>query len=175
MLIRAQRPMKADAGECEAQEQPLLWTGAFYLSAGKQPLSPSGWRTTQLRWLECSQSRSRVHWQRQTLWGMLAKTTMHDNTHAWLRQQPVALQELVLKGVSCGVVAFTLIALNNCSQSLCYFEHLDKCFLRRVSNGHCAYCFAVIEPCLASGMRVDPLGHAGYFNCVRDTRSDDRH
>jgi hypothetical protein len=24
-------------------------------------------------------------------------------------------------------------------------------------------------------MRVDPLGHAGYFNCVRDTRSDDRH
>ena len=35
MLIRAQRPMKADAGECEAQEQPLLWTGAFYFISRK--------------------------------------------------------------------------------------------------------------------------------------------
>ena len=65
---------------CEAQEQPLLWTGAFYLSAGKQQLSLSGGRTTQLRWLECSQSCSRLHWQRQTLWDMLAKTTMHEWT-----------------------------------------------------------------------------------------------
>jgi len=40
--------LHADAGECEPQEQPLLWTGAFYLSAGKQQLSLSGGRTAQL-------------------------------------------------------------------------------------------------------------------------------
>jgi hypothetical protein len=70
----------ADARECEAQEQPLLWTGAFYRSAGKQQLSLSGGRTTPLGWLECSQSCSRLHWQRPPLWDMLAKTTMHEWT-----------------------------------------------------------------------------------------------
>jgi hypothetical protein len=68
----------ADARECEAPEQPLLGTGAFYLSAGKQSLSLSGGRTTQLGWLECSPSCARLHWQRPPLWDMLAKTTMQE-------------------------------------------------------------------------------------------------
>jgi hypothetical protein len=46
----------------------------------KATVSLSGGRTTQLRWLECSQSCSRLHWQRQTLRDLLAKTTMHEWT-----------------------------------------------------------------------------------------------
>ena len=72
--------LHAAARECEAQEQPLLWTGAIYLSARKQQLSLSGWGTAQLRWFECSQSCPRLHWQRQTLRSMLAKNTMHEWT-----------------------------------------------------------------------------------------------
>jgi transposase len=72
--------LHADARECEAQEQPLLRTGAIYLSARKQQLSLSGWGTAQLRWVECSQSCSRLHWQRQTLRSLLAKNTMHEWT-----------------------------------------------------------------------------------------------
>jgi len=44
---RGNHSVHADGRECEAQEQPLLWTGAFYLSGGKQQLSLSGGRTTQ--------------------------------------------------------------------------------------------------------------------------------
>ena len=72
--------LHADARECEAQEQSLLRTGEFYLSARKQQLSLSGWGTAQLRWVECSQSCSRLHWQRQTLRSLLAKNTMHEWT-----------------------------------------------------------------------------------------------
>ena len=32
---RGNHSLHADAGECQAQEQPLLWSGAFYLSARK--------------------------------------------------------------------------------------------------------------------------------------------
>ena len=72
--------LHAHARQCSAQEQPWLWPGAIYLSAGKQPLSLSGRRATELRRLERPQSCPRLYRQRQALWGVLTKGAMHQRT-----------------------------------------------------------------------------------------------
>jgi transposase len=68
----------AHTRQCSEKEQSRLRSGAIYLFAGEQQLSLPGWGTAQLRWAECPQSCSRLHRQRQTLRGLLSKSSMHQ-------------------------------------------------------------------------------------------------
>src|SRR3989442_2903408 len=74
----------AHARQCAEKEQSVLRSRAIYLSAREQQLSLSGWRTAQLCRPECSQSCPRLHRQRQTLWGMLTKNSMHQWRYKYL-------------------------------------------------------------------------------------------
>ena len=72
--------LHAHARQCSEKEQPRLWPGAIYLSAGKQQLPLSCRRATELCRLERSQSCPRLYRQRQTLRSMLPKSAMHNWT-----------------------------------------------------------------------------------------------
>ena len=54
LLERGITPDMQHARQCVADEKPVLWSRALYLSAGKQQLPLSGRGTTQLRWAERS-------------------------------------------------------------------------------------------------------------------------
>ncbi len=60
------------------KEQFVLRSRAVHVSTRKQQLSLSCGGTAQLCRPECSQPRSRLYRQRQTLWGLFAKSAMHQ-------------------------------------------------------------------------------------------------
>ena len=64
----------AHAGQCSAQEQSVLRSGAFYLSARKQQLSLSGGEQLNYVGLNVTQSAHAYIGSAQTLRGMFAKS-----------------------------------------------------------------------------------------------------
>src|SRR5262249_10283326 len=72
----------AHARQRAEKEQSRLRPGAIYLSAREQRLPLSGRRATELCGFERAQSRPCLYRQRQTLWSMLTKSTMHH----WTKQ-----------------------------------------------------------------------------------------
>src|SRR5215469_7964989 len=66
--------------ECSEKEQSRIWSRAIYLSAEEQPLPLSCRTTSELRWLERSQSCPCLYRQRETLRSMLTKNAMHNWT-----------------------------------------------------------------------------------------------
>ena len=73
-------PYMRTRASAKRKNSPFYGPERFTYQPGKQPLSLSGGRTAQLCWVERSPSGSGLHWQRQTLRSMLAKTTMHEWT-----------------------------------------------------------------------------------------------
>src|SRR5437016_937688 len=53
---------------------------AFFLSSRKQQLPLSRRAATQLWWTQCSEPYPRLHRDPQTLWGVRAKSAMHQLT-----------------------------------------------------------------------------------------------
>ena len=68
----------AHAGQCLAEEQPLLWSRAIYLSARKQQLPLPGRPATQLRGPKSAEPRLYLYRDPQALWGVLPESAMHQ-------------------------------------------------------------------------------------------------
>ena len=76
-LLERHHALHAHARQCSEKEQPRLWSGAIYLSAGEQQLPLSCRRAAELRRLERSQSCPCLYRQRQAVRSMLAESAMH--------------------------------------------------------------------------------------------------
>src|SRR5436309_87066 len=70
----------AHAGQYSPQKQSALRSRAFFLSSRKQQLPLSRRAATQLWWTQCSEPYPRLHRDPQTLWGVRAKSAMHQLT-----------------------------------------------------------------------------------------------
>src|SRR5947208_8752499 len=70
----------AHAGQYSPQKQSALRSRAFFLSSRKQQLHLSRRAATQLWWTQCSEPYPRLYRDPQTLWGVRAKSAMHQLT-----------------------------------------------------------------------------------------------
>src|SRR5437763_8396483 len=70
----------AHAGQYAPQKQSALRSRAFFLSCRTQQLPLSRRAATQLWWTQCSEPYPRLHRDPQTLWGVRAKSAMHQLT-----------------------------------------------------------------------------------------------
>src|ERR1700689_5251607 len=73
-----QHSLYANPRQHPPKEQSVLRSRAFYLSTGKQQLSLSGRRPTQLRWPQPAEPHLCLHWNPQTLRSGRANTPMHQ-------------------------------------------------------------------------------------------------